>query len=97
MKSKSRSQNHESLGAYLKAHRENANLTQNQLALDLKLKSPQLISNIERDVAFPSKRILIRLIGRLDLDADLVAHFYLRQTHEKVLREFRSAKLVATK
>ncbi len=80
------------LGQYLKAQRESKNLTQADLAKSIKLKSPQYISNWERGLISPSKRVMGVLMAELDLDVEIVTDFLLQKARNKIIREIQVAK-----
>lgn len=58
----------ESQGARLRAWRERAGLTQQQLA-DLLGTGPSFLSRLERDIHSPTVEMLCRIAAALDVDA----------------------------
>ncbi|HMN69380.1 MAG TPA: helix-turn-helix transcriptional regulator [Bdellovibrionales bacterium] len=73
------------LGYYLKDARENAQLTQNEVAEKLGYSSAQFISNIERGVSVVPLRTLANMIRLYDVDDRNIIGIFIKG-QEKVLK-----------
>lgn len=69
-----------SLGEFLKSKRENASLSQGDVAKKLKYTSPQFISNWERGVSSPPIKVLKVLSDLYKISSDEVFNLILRHS-----------------
>ena len=80
------------LGQFLKSKRENASMSQGDVAKKLKYTSPQFISNWERGVSSPPIKVLKQLSGLYKISTDelfnLILKHSLIQLEENLNREY---------
>ncbi len=81
-----------SLGEFLKSKRENASLSQGDVAKKLKYTSPQFISNWERGVSSPPIKVLKQLSDLYKVGTDelfnLILEHSITQLKTNMLREY---------
>jgi transcriptional regulator with XRE-family HTH domain len=69
MRAKQESSNPMTLGAYIRSTRKTKGLSLRELARRIKI-APTFLSDIERDRDNPSEKVLEKIAGALELDAD---------------------------
>ena len=86
----------QTLGKTLKQLRTNAGLSQREVAKALGYKTPQLISNNERDISHPPINSIRKLAKLYNVDADslfgLVRDEVIRRETDKLNHKWRSCK-----
>lgn len=85
-----------SLGKVLKQMRETAGLSQREVAKALGYKTPQLISNNERNISHPPINSIRKLAKLYGVDADslfgLISDDILKRETDKLNRKWRRCK-----
>jgi transcriptional regulator with XRE-family HTH domain len=77
------------VGKYLKASRENADLTQAQVSRMCGYGSPQFISNIERGVSVASLDLLGRLVRLYKADVEQLEKIIIKSQKELLMHKFK--------